>query len=207
MSLVGTETPPERSFFSFDEGDGDGLGDSDGEGEGDSSGLGDGVGAGEDFFFFPFGDGDADGDSDGELLAFGLGVGDSSAAGVGVGVGLLFALFFFGEAEGDALDSGVAFFFGEAIGDGLGVLFFVDELDDFFFFFDGVGVGPKKRLIFVPRFSSAWTNRTVPPRTSARATAATNELREAREINAPVPAEPLCSTESRRRDSPAESSR
>ena len=210
MSLGETVAPGAWDFFGAGVGLGLGLSSGLGEALGEGLGVTLGSGVGEAFFLcLPLGEGD------GELVGFGLGVSDAS--GVGLGVGLFFAkvLFFFGEAlgegsgvafsfgEGLAEGSGVGFFFGDALGDGVGEAFFLWEAFRFF----GGGVGSKMRLIFVPKSCCPWANCTIPPAISAATIRIGSARTFAREINAPAPAAPLCSSESRRRSFPVESSR
>ncbi len=122
------ETPAGRSFF-FSLGDGLSLGDGEGDGVGDSSGVSVGDGLGENFFFF---DDFGEGDGDGERFGFGFGVGVVSSSSA------------FGERFGDGLRFGV----GDEVAFALALRCF--------FFGEGVGVGSKKFLSFVPNdWSSA----------------------------------------------------
>jgi hypothetical protein len=93
------------------------------------------------------------GEREGLGVSVGLGTGLSSGVAVGVGDVLLRLDFVFGVGLGDGV--GETFFrFGVAVGDGLGVVFFAERVLCFRCG-DGVGVGSKIFLIFVPNDSSA----------------------------------------------------
>jgi hypothetical protein len=89
----------------------------------------------------------------GVAVSSGLAVAEGDGEAVGSGVGDFFLRFDL--AVGLGLGDGVGelfFAFGETDGDGLGVDFVVER---FRCFRDGVGVGPRNFLIFVPNDSSA----------------------------------------------------
>jgi hypothetical protein len=108
----------------------------------------------------------AEGDAVGCGVSVGVGAAVSSgvvvADGDAVGVGDLFFRFDFVLGVGLADGAGEIFFFGEAVAEGLGVVFVVERLRCFR---DGVGVGvgPRRFLIFVPGDSSAASGAAIAP--------------------------------------------
>ena len=209
ISLLGIETPPERSDFAPGEGEipapAVGEGEGDALGDGDSSGDGLGEGVGDVLRFFrgeDDGEGDAfgEGDSSGDLLgdgvddAFRLSRGEEDGEGDADGDGD-----FFGIGEAEAVDFGEALGLGETLGlglgegEGVGDDFFFEEADRFFG--AGVGVGSSRRFSFVPNDGSARDSNASGPAMSANPHSIVTPMLQSRPLfNAPVPAGLLCLT-------------
>jgi hypothetical protein len=102
----------------------------------------------------------------GEREALGVSVGLRTALSSGVAVGVGDALLRFDFVFGVGLGDGVGEIFlclGEAVGDGVGVAFFVERVLCFRCG-DGVGVGARIFLIFVPNDSSPAPGVTIMPK-------------------------------------------